>query len=66
MLLTMKEANRLRVLQGYMDGKIEIEGASRILNRRAGGQRETLTEHFRSGENAASGVLSLLQMPAQR
>ena len=35
MLLRMKEVNRLRVLQGYMDGKIEIEEASRILKRRA-------------------------------
>ena len=34
MLLTMKEGNRLRVLQGYMDGKIEIEEAARILKRR--------------------------------
>jgi hypothetical protein len=31
MLLTMKEVNRLRVPQGYMDGKIEIEEAARIL-----------------------------------
>ena len=34
MLLKMKEVNRLRVLQGYMDGKIEIEEAARILKRR--------------------------------
>lgn len=34
MLLRMKEVNRLRVLQGYMDGKIEIEEAARILKRR--------------------------------
>ena len=34
MLLTMKEVNRLRVLQGYMDGKILIEEAGRILKRR--------------------------------
>ncbi len=33
MLLTMKEVNRLRVLQGYMDGKILIEEAGRILKR---------------------------------
>jgi transposase len=33
-LLTMKEVNRLKVLQGYMDGKIGIEEASRILKRR--------------------------------
>jgi len=33
-LLTMKEVNRLRVLQGYMDGKILIEEAGRILKRR--------------------------------
>jgi len=33
-LLTMKEVNRLRVLQGYMDGKISMEEASRILKRR--------------------------------
>lgn len=33
MLLTMKEVNRLRVVQGYMDGKIDIEEASRILKR---------------------------------
>jgi hypothetical protein len=31
MLLTMKEVNRLSVLQEYMDGKIEIEEAARIL-----------------------------------
>jgi transposase len=30
----MKEVNRLRVLQGYMDGKIEIEEAARIMKRR--------------------------------
>ena len=34
MLLSMKEVNRLRVLQGYMDGKIGMEEASRILKRR--------------------------------
>ena len=34
MLLRMKEVNRLKVLQGYMDGKIGIEEASRILKRR--------------------------------
>ena len=33
MLLTIKEVNKLRVLQGYMDGKIEIEEATRILKR---------------------------------
>lgn len=33
MLLTMKEVNRLRVLQGYMDGKMLIEEAGRILKR---------------------------------
>ena len=33
MLLTMKEVNRLRVLQGYMDGKILINEAARILER---------------------------------
>lgn len=33
MLLTMKEVNRLRVLQGYMDGKILIREAARILER---------------------------------
>jgi transposase len=32
-LLTMKEMNRLRVLQGYMDGKVVIEEAARILKR---------------------------------
>jgi transposase len=32
-LLTMKEVNRLRVVQGYMDGKILIEEASKILKR---------------------------------
>jgi len=32
-LLTMKEVNRLRVQQGYMDGKIFIEEAARILKR---------------------------------
>ncbi|MCJ7593707.1 MAG: ISNCY family transposase [Desulfobacterales bacterium] len=31
MLLRMKEVNRLRVIQGYMDGKIGIEEAARIL-----------------------------------
>jgi hypothetical protein len=34
-LLTMKEVNRLKVVQGYMDGKIEIEEASRVLKRTA-------------------------------
>jgi hypothetical protein len=29
----MKEVNRLKPFQGYMDGKIEIEEASRILKR---------------------------------
>ena len=33
MLLTMQEVNRLRVLQGYMDGKMLIEEAARILKR---------------------------------
>ena len=33
MLLTMKELNRLRVLQGYMDGKILMQEAARILER---------------------------------
>jgi transposase len=32
-LLTMREINRLRVLQGYMDGKMVIEEAARILKR---------------------------------
>jgi transposase len=32
-LLKMKEVNRLRVLQGYMDGKVLIEEAGRILKR---------------------------------
>jgi len=32
-LLTMKEVNRLRVLQGYMDGKMFIEQTARILKR---------------------------------
>jgi len=32
-LLTMKEVNRLRVLQGYMDGKMFIEETARILKR---------------------------------
>jgi transposase len=32
-LLKMKEVNRLRVVQGYMHGKILIEEASRILKR---------------------------------
>jgi transposase len=32
-LLTMREINRLRVLQGYMDGKILLEEAARILKR---------------------------------
>ena len=31
MLLKMKEVNRLRVMQGYMDGKILMEEAARIL-----------------------------------
>lgn len=34
MQLTMKEVNRLRVLHGYMDEKILIEEAARILKRR--------------------------------
>ena len=34
MLLRMKEVNRLKVLQGYMEGKIEIEEGARILKRR--------------------------------
>ncbi len=34
MLLTMKEVNRLKVLQGYMDGTIDIEQAANILKRR--------------------------------
>jgi len=54
-LLTMKEMNRLRVLQGYMDGKVVIEEAARILKRslrsvyrmlakvRKRGQRESFT-----------------------
>ena len=33
MLLRMKEVNRLRVLQGYMDGKMLIEETARILKR---------------------------------
>lgn len=33
MLLTMKEENRLRVVEGYMDGRIRIEEAARILER---------------------------------
>jgi transposase len=32
-LLRMKQVNRLRFLPGYMDGKIEIEEASKILKR---------------------------------
>jgi len=32
-LLTMKEANRVRDLQGYMDGKILIDEAARTLKR---------------------------------
>jgi hypothetical protein len=32
-LLKMKEVNKLRVVQGYMDGKILIEEAARILKR---------------------------------
>jgi hypothetical protein len=32
-LLRMKEVNRLRVLEGYMDGKIDMEEAARILRR---------------------------------
>jgi hypothetical protein len=32
-LLTMKEVNRLRVLQGYRDGKMFIEETARILKR---------------------------------
>jgi hypothetical protein len=30
-LLKMKEVNRLRVMQGYIDGKILMEEAARIL-----------------------------------
>ena len=33
MLLTMKEVNRLRVLEGYLGGKILVEEAARILKR---------------------------------
>ena len=33
MLLRMKDVNRLRVIQGYMDGKIRVEEAARILKR---------------------------------
>ena len=33
-LLTMKEVNRLKVVEGYMDGKIGIEEAARVLKRR--------------------------------
>lgn len=33
MLLTMREINRLRVVQGYMDGKMLLEEAARILKR---------------------------------
>jgi hypothetical protein len=32
-LLTMKEMNKPRVVQGYMDGRIDMEEASRILKR---------------------------------
>jgi transposase len=32
-LLKMKEVNRLRVLEGYLDGKIGVEEAARILKR---------------------------------
>jgi transposase len=32
-LLRMKEENRLRVIEGYMDRKIGIEEAARILKR---------------------------------
>ena len=34
-LLTMKEVYRLGVLQGYMDGRILMEEAARILKRSA-------------------------------
>ena len=33
MLLTMKEISRLRVIEGYLDGKLGIEEAARILKR---------------------------------
>lgn len=33
MLLTMKEKNRIEVIQGVMDGRIEVEAARRVLNR---------------------------------
>jgi hypothetical protein len=45
-LLTMKEVNSLRVVQGYMDGKIDIEEASRILKRRKYRRRRERREAF--------------------
>jgi transposase len=29
----MKEKNRIEVMQGVMDGRVEVEGAGRVLNR---------------------------------
>lgn len=54
MLLRMKEINRLRVLQGYMDGKIEIEDAARTLKRTA---RSVHRMVAKLRENGPEGVL---------
>jgi transposase len=50
----MKEINRLRVLQGYMDGKIEIEDAARTLKRTA---RSVYRMVAKLRENGPEGVL---------
>ena len=54
MLLTMKEVNRLRVFEGYMDGKVGIEEASRILKRRA---RSVYRMVAKLRKNGPEGVL---------
>lgn len=54
MLLRMKEVNRLRVLQGYLDGKIEIEDAARTLKRTA---RSVYRMVAKLRENGPEGVL---------
>jgi len=53
-LLTMKEVNKLRVLQGYMEGKILIEEATRILKRSV---RSVYRMVKKVREKGAEGVL---------
>ena len=54
MLLRMKEVNRLRVLQGYMEGKVLIEEATRILKRSV---RSVYRMVKKVKEKGAEGVL---------